>query len=485
MDKTGGSAAGAAAAAPAISIFVPSKESPLSILLPYQVDWVRDESRFKIGVWSRQTGKSFGTACEAVRSALTQPRNDWTVLSAGERQVMEWMEKAKQWTEAFGSQIADYAEERARSQALVKSAQITFPNGSRILGIPANPATARGYSSNLILDEFAFHERPDEIWRAIYPTITNPLKGRKALRIVSTPNGRGNKFCALWEHEDKKIKWARHKVTIHDAIRMGLALDIEELKEGLDDAEGWAQEYECEFLDTSNVLLPYEMIALAESIEASEVWDRIFTTATQLYLGIDFGRTSDPTVCWILERLGDVLWTRGVIVIKATSTPDQMDILRPFMEAAGRICLDYTGPGIGFGDYAVKEFGEFSPKEHKFGKVECFTFTAGSKRELFPLLRRKFEAPCKLRIPVSVEIREDLHAMQQIVKNGEYNYWAPRGPDGHSDRCTALALSVRAAGEPGNGAITDASGIIIGGQRSGGGRVFTPRWLPRIMKEEA
>ena len=41
------------------------KFSPLEALLPYQQKWVFDEARFKIGVWSRQTGKSF----------LSQPMN--------------------------------------------------------------------------------------------------------------------------------------------------------------------------------------------------------------------------------------------------------------------------------------------------------------------------------------------------------------------------------------------------------------------------
>jgi phage FluMu gp28-like protein len=48
-------------------------------------------------------------------------------------------------------------------------------------------------------------------------------------------------------------------------------------------------------------------------------------------------------------------------------------------------------------------------------------------------------------VPISIEIREDLHAMQQVIRNGEYSYTAPRTAEGHSDRCTALALAVRAA----------------------------------------
>jgi len=42
-------------------------------------------------------------------------------------------------------------------------AEMRWPNGSRLQAIPANPATVRGYSANLFLDEFAFLENPDAI----------------------------------------------------------------------------------------------------------------------------------------------------------------------------------------------------------------------------------------------------------------------------------------------------------------------------------
>jgi phage FluMu gp28-like protein len=93
----------------------------------------------------------------------------------------------------------------------------------------------------------------------------------------------------------------------------------------------------------------------------------------------------------------------------------------------------------------VKRFGEYKPEEHKFGKIELCTFTTQFKRDIFPKLRRRFEAPTKLRVPIDRVVREDLHAMQQVVHNGQYNYWAPRTKEGHSDRCTALALANRAA----------------------------------------
>ena len=38
--------------------------SPKAVLLPYQAAWVNDSARFKIGLWSRQSGKSFMNAAQ-------------------------------------------------------------------------------------------------------------------------------------------------------------------------------------------------------------------------------------------------------------------------------------------------------------------------------------------------------------------------------------------------------------------------------------
>jgi phage FluMu gp28-like protein len=423
--------------------------SPRSLLLPYQLKWVDDNARFKMGIWSRQTGKDFSMGCEIVEDCLQHPKTEWLIGAAGERQALESLAKVKEWAEAYRFAIAEETEDRESAEALIKSAVITWPNGSRVIAVPANPDTVRGYSANVDLTEFAFLEQPTETWRAMLPSITNPLRGgAKKVRLITTPNGKGNKTDDLWHKQDSgKMKWSRHKVTIHDAVAQGLPIDIEELREALDDPEGWAQEFECEFLDGSNVLLPYDLIALAESADASEFCDPDFLASSRnpKFVGIDFGRQTDPTVCYTLELIGDILWTREVLVLRQTDSPDQQAILRSRIQAATRVAFDYTGPGMGLGDYIAKEFGRWDPVKHQFGRIELCTFTVGFKREIFPKLRRKFEAPTKLRVPISREIREDLHGMQQVVKGGEYNYWSPRTRDGHSDRCTALALAVHAS----------------------------------------
>jgi len=256
-------------------------------------------------------------------------------------------------------------------------------------------------------------------------------------------------------------------------VLMGLPVDVQQIRELMDDPDGFAQEFLCQFLDTVNVLLPYDLIALAESMEATESWTLDDAKgAGNVFLGIDFGRSNDPTVCWTLQQVGGVLWTREVLVLEKTDTPEQFQILKDRVRAANRVCYDYTGPGIGLGDILVKDkaIGQWKPEEHSFGKVELCTFTAKFKREIFPKLRTAFQAPTKLRIPISTLIREDLHEMKQVISNGEYNYWAPRTKAGHSDRCTALALAVRAAGDGMKAPLAFQSMARTGATKSGRGR---------------
>jgi phage FluMu gp28-like protein len=497
-------------------------------LLPYQSAFAANKSRFKIGLWARQTGKDHTCTFEAVVDSLRNPGTLWVIVAAGERQARESLSKAKEWAETLRFQIADYNEERVSPAARMQSAEIRWANGSRLLALPANPQTVRGYSANLILTEFAFHENPDALWRAVYPSISNPLRGGlKKLRIISTPNGMTNKFADLWfntagssttngreisriegrNFEQERAEagesqslltsaptiirpaeagtpngkfsgYFKSKVTIHDAIAAGLPLDAAELQAGLNDPDAWSQEYLCEFMDSSCVLFPYDLISPCESQEATESGVNLHELEAarrgQLFAGIDFGRKNHLTVCWILERVpagnvwrqrqvgitahpvalplhgrGDQYVTREVVTIRNTATPDQLEMLLPRLRHWARICLDATGAGIGLGDYLVRQFGQYIPSPlgrgpGRGGKVELCQFSNALKGELLPKLRAAFENR-SVSIPMSREIREDLHGVQRCVtQTGQISYRAAQSADGHSDRTTALALALRA-----------------------------------------
>ena len=399
------------------------------ILLPYQRVWVEDAARFKIGLWSRQTGKSFSTACEAVLHCQLHPGALWVVLSAGERQAIEWMRKARQWAEAVRLAVEAYDELR-QGQALMTRAEIAFANKSRILAIPANPDTARGYSANLVLDEFAIHEKPWDIWAAIYPSITNPLNGRKLLRVVSTPKGMGNKFADLWF---KNPAYSKHKVTILDAKAQGLPVDLDELRAGVDDPDIWAQEYLCEFIDSSSVLLPYDLISACE-VPAI----RPAPGDAPLYVGMDVGRSKDLSVIMVGALVAGVLHLTRVETLRRKPFAEQLQCLCAIGAdpRVRRLAVDATGIGAMLAEEARRRLG---------GRVEPVTFTVKSKGELYAALRRRFEDKA-LRIPADRDLREDLHAVQRNVSaGGTVTYAAPRSEDGHSDRTSALALLIHAA----------------------------------------
>ncbi len=437
-------------------------DDPRSLLLEYQFDWREDMSRFKIGLMARQTGKDFSTGSEEAEDCFKRPLTEWMIAAPSERQALDSLEQAKTWAEAFDLKVNDYQEYRpGGSETLMKAAEIVFSNRSRIRAVPGKPDTVRGRSANIDLTEFDFFENPPATWRGLLPSITNPLRGgEKKVRLITTPNGIGSAANKLWTKGDgKSMAWSRHLVTIYHAVLMGLPVDIAQIREAMQsmgDFDGFSQEYLCQFIDALSVLLPYELIAGCESAEASETvppeyWDPAVKNAFPVDLGIDFGRKRDLTVCWAAEKTSDLQVTKEVLCLERMSTPDQIDVLRPRIRKARRVCLDYTGPGIGMGDYLVKEFQEWNPAQHKYGKIELITMSNTTKVELFGKLRMAYEKR-NWRTPISQTIREDLHSIYRCVTaNGNITYRAPHTEDGHSDRGTAQALCTRAGEGPAGG----------------------------------
>ena len=397
-------------------------------LLPYQREFVRDKSRFKIWLSSRQIGKSFGTAFEAAADCAKHPGADWLVMSAGQRQADEWMLKASRLSRAIALEMSG-TDEAVRVE--VSASEIRFSNGARILSVPANPDTARGYTANLVLDEFAIHEQDREIWAAVFPTVTNELSGQKKIRVVSTPKGRGNKFAELWEEGGPQ--WSRHKVTLDDAIAAGLRVDKAALREGVADEDIWRQEFYCEFLANDTTYFPLDLIRNCERIPAPEA-----PTDAPRFLGVDIGRAHDLTAIAELAAVGEELRLVDVETLERLPFAEQREIIgaRLSRPAVRGCAVDATGIGAQLAEELRAKFGS---------RVEPVQFTNAVKNDLFQGLHRAMEE-ARLVLPADRELREDINAMhRKISTGGNIQFTAPRRPDGHSDRACALALAVDCA----------------------------------------
>ena len=462
----------------------------IDLLLSFQRRLAATTARFVIALWSRQTGKGFTTSFIASRGAETEPRSNWLIVAPTERQSLETLDKCKTWIKAANLSVAETEEEfdALEKGAKIKAKVIVLPNGSKIYALPGKPASLRGFTGYLIIDEFAFFEDQKEVWKAVFAVIVNPMASIKRVIITSTPNGQGDMFHKLVDENylnpnpKRRVKWEVQKVTIHEAAKeweaagkLGTVVDgetgverpktaeeyVEEVREAFDTPEAWPQEFECEFLDASANLLSFDMITAAESAEATEHgFDP--DEPGEFYGGFDFGGIGDPSIFWYAKKVVEAgadgrpvekLVTRDVLFIKGMDTGEQLQAVRSRIDKCRLVCVDYTGPGRGFGDIAANGFesfpgwGEFhpDPKKFMFGKIEKFNFSEQSKRELFTPFRLSFGKVCTFLIPHADWIRQDFHAMQMLLRGSEYVFWAPRMSNGHSDGCCAAALCRRAA----------------------------------------
>ena len=308
--------------------------------------------------------------------------------------------------------------------------------GSRITALPANPDTARGFSGNVFLDEFALHRDSRAIWGALYPVISAGWR----LRVTSTPQGKGNKFYELMTDAAAGELWSRHVVDIHQAVAEGLPRDIAELKAGLNDDELWRQEYELEWLDEASAWLPYDLI---NSCEDANAGNPDLFSGGPVFIGNDIARRRHLWVAWPLELVGDVAWTREIRELRNATFREQDETLDALVARyrARKVAMDQTGMGEKPVEDAIRRYGR--------SVVEGVVFSTGRQLDLATALKERFEDRT-IRIPQGHrELRADLHAVKKVAgPTGHPRLLIDEGETaggGHADRFWAAALAAGAA----------------------------------------
>ena len=407
-----------------------------AVLYPYQRRYLADRARFKAGMWSRQTGKTFTTTLEAVLDVLEAEAEGrvcrWTILSVSQARALDAMDNGvKLHLRAIGAAF-EALDVPLDVDTLAHTVRIG-QRGSYIRAVAAKPSTARGMSDNLILDEFAHHQDNRAIWTALLPVVSRP---DLRMRVISTPNGRGDKFYEIMTEPEGLF--SRHVVSIYDAVADGLPRNPAELKRAMGDPTAWAQEFECQFVDGATSWLPYELIDGCEDADAPGVYQ-----GGPVYVGMDFAARGDLTVIAVLELVGDVLWLRELIELRATSFAEQLATLDRVMKdyRVVRAALDQTG----LGEMPVQE----AQRRHGSYRVEGVLFSVARKLDMATALKERMEDK-RLRLPVgNTPLRQDLHSVQRVAgPTGAPRLVAERSENGHADRFWAIALGTAAAHQP-------------------------------------
>lgn len=224
-------------------------------LYPYQEKIVREafNNNRVLSKFPRQAGKTTSVAAFAIHQILFNENFNVLIAANKGKTATEIMKKIQDAYQYLPSWLQQGIIEMNKST-------IFLENGSRIITSTTSGDAARGFSFNtVILDEFAFLKKniADEFFTSIYPTISSGKSTK--LIIISTPNGL-NHFYKMWiDAIEKRTDFVPIEIKWNDVPGRDEEFKQKQLRSGFT-LERWRQEFESEFLGSSNTLISSQSI---------------------------------------------------------------------------------------------------------------------------------------------------------------------------------------------------------------------------------
>jgi len=223
---------------------------------PWQSEVLRStESRILLNC-SRQSGKSSICALLALWTAIYRPGSLILCLSPSLRQSSELFHAVARFYGALSESVASRGESALR---------LELANGSRIISLPGQEQTVRGYAgvSLLIVDEAA--RVPDDLYFSVRPMLA-VSNGR--LIALSTPWGKRGWFYEIFKEPNG---WRTWTITADQCPRISTAF-LEEEKRSMPKA--WYEaEYFCAFNEPEDSVFGYDdvMRAISSDVKPLEI----------------------------------------------------------------------------------------------------------------------------------------------------------------------------------------------------------------------
>jgi len=202
---------------------------------PWQCDVLRSAASGQLLNASRQSGKSTTVALLNVHTALYQPGSLCLMLSPSLRQSGELFKKAVGIYRDLGRPVS------AESETALT---LTLENGSRIISLPGQEGTVRGYSGVRLLSIDEASRVPDPLYMAVRPMLA--VSGGHLL-AMSTPFGTRGWWYDAWASAEA---WERYEVPATMCPRIPPAF-LEEERRSMG-AWWFEQEYLCVFKDAQD-----------------------------------------------------------------------------------------------------------------------------------------------------------------------------------------------------------------------------------------
>ena len=426
-------------------------DEPLE-LEPYQIDFLRNRSRFRWVTKSRQVGFSFVFALEALARCHLRDKHTAVFVSYNLDDAKEKILIARQVHEELPLAYQKRLVVDSKTELAFES-NAAHKRLSRIISAPSK--APRGKKGDVYLDELAHYVNDREVYRGSTALI---LRSRGQLSGCSTPLGRRGIF---WEIATEELRRYPHH-TRHDvpwwacrffcrdlagAQREAPDLPTEErvarfgtqsIIEQLDSLplEDFQQEFECRFVDESYSFYPYDLILPCTSEElvlADDLTD-IKVGDGRLVAGFDVGRTRDRSELALFEDRDGRMVCRLLRRYDQVPFSEQEADLRRLLEhlPVARLSIDKSGIGMNLAENLARDYPQVVPE----------AFTNDSKERWATDLKILFQRK-DIALPRDRELVGQIHSIKRrVLASGKVSFDAERTTrGGHADRFWAIALA--------------------------------------------
>lgn len=197
-----------------------SAATPRSVLLPYQQEWVADESQVCVAEKSRRVGLSWAEACKSVLKAAPTNGDDTWYIGYNKDMSEEFIRDCAFWAKHFNVVAGELEEFVFNDEERdILAFRIRFASGHRITALSSRPSNLRGKQGRVVIDEAAFHDKLGELLKAAFAL----LIWGGTVSIISTHDGVENPFNELIEDiRAGKKPYSLHRITFDEAIEQGL-----------------------------------------------------------------------------------------------------------------------------------------------------------------------------------------------------------------------------------------------------------------------
>lgn len=384
--------------------------------LPYQLEWITDESSLKIYEKSRRIGITYGTSYRSVRKCLRQSDNSKFVQWVASRDeltakefitdyVAMWAKAANVVAKGLQGDWIEVVDEKKG----IKTFVVEFANGSRIVSLSSNPYAFAGKGGDILLDEFDLHGDQGKLYDMAFPCTT--WGGQLEIVSAYDPDGSEHTVFAQLAKECRDLGnpkgFKLHSTTLSQAVEQGFVEKVNEVKrrkgrptqtreafvEGIKKScrtlSAYLSQYECvpnsasgqqavRPNDLTNGKKDYAILRVdvegdgeagdiidpvTEPFVETSFWKANIPKFERYAMGYDVARKRDLAAIWIDGIKADHYTLLCLMTFQNCKFESQKLVAEAVMEALGAVGAgDETGMGGPNCEYLATKYGErFAP----------------------------------------------------------------------------------------------------------------------------